>query len=116
MKIRKGTKIAHVEASKVIPSFVSSQLSKNVAEKVVGNSPKGNLLENLPKENGGRLNEILVSLNFQSMESWTDQEQQSAKDPIAEYQHLFALNLSDLGKTSLIQHDIKLDDMTPFKE
>ena len=50
------------------------------------------------------------------MESWTDQQQQSAKDLIAEYQHLFALNLKELGKTSLVQHDIKLDDMTPFKE
>ena len=26
------------------------------------------------------------------------------------------MNLSKLGKTSLVQHDIKLDDMTPFKE
>ena len=33
-----------------------------------------------------------------------------------EYQHLFAINLSELGKTSLVQHDIKLDDSTPFKE
>ena len=33
-----------------------------------------------------------------------------------EYQHLFVMNLSELGKTSLVQHDIKLDDMTPFKE
>ena len=33
-----------------------------------------------------------------------------------EYQDLFAVNLSELGKTSLVQHDIKLDDVTPFKE
>ena len=26
---------------------------------------------------------------------------------------MFAMNLSELGKTSLVQHDIKLDDMTP---
>ena len=26
------------------------------------------------------------------------------------------MNLSKLGKTSLTQHDTKLDDMTPFKE
>ena len=45
-----------------------------------------------------------------------DQQQQSAKDLITDYQHLFALNLGELGKTSLVQHDIKLDDMTPFKE
>ena len=33
-----------------------------------------------------------------------------------EYQHHFGMNLSELGKTSLVQHNIKLDDMTPFKE
>ena len=33
-----------------------------------------------------------------------------------EYQHLFAMSLSELGKTSLVQHDIKLDDLTLFKE
>ena len=26
------------------------------------------------------------------------------------------MNMSELGKMSLFQHDIKLDDMTPFKE
>ena len=35
---------------------------------------------------------------------------------LEEYQHLFALNLKELGKTSLIQHDIKLSNKTPFKE
>ena len=45
-----------------------------------------------------------------------DQQQQSAKGLITEYQHLFALNLNELGKTSLVQHDTKLDDMAPFKE
>ena len=105
-------KIAHVEASNLVPSFVSSQLS----EKVVGKSPKSDLLENLPKENGGRLKKILESLNLQGIESWMELQQQSAKDLITEYKHLFAMNFSELGKTSLVQHDIKLDDMTPFKE
>ena len=52
LKIRKGMKIAHVEASKVIPSLVSSQVSKNVPEKVAGNSFESDLLENLPEEDG----------------------------------------------------------------
>ena len=38
------------------------------------------------------------------------------RDLLTEYQYLFAMNLSELGKTSLVQHDIKLDDTTPFKE
>ena len=35
---------------------------------------------------------------------------------MTEYHHLFALNLKELGKTSLVQHEIKLSDKTPFKE
>ena len=109
-------KIAHVEASNVVPSFASCQLSENVLEKVMGNVLKSNLLMNLPKEEEGRVENILESLNLQGIESWTEQQQQSARNLLRDYQHLFALNLSELGKTSLAQHDIKLDDMTPFKE
>ena len=53
---------------------------------------------------------------MKSIESWIEQHQQSARALIMEYQHLFALTLNELGKTSLVQHDIKLDDEAPFKE
>ena len=114
LKLTKGTKIAHVEASNMVPPMVRSQMSENVLEQGVGNAPQSNLLENLPKVKEGRIKEILKSLNLQSIESW--QQQQSARAPKIEYQQLFALTLSELGKTSLVQHDIKLDDVTPFKE
>ena len=58
---------------------------------------------------------LFESLNLQGIQSWTEQQQQSARNLLMEYQSLFAMNLSELGKTSLVQHDIKLD-MTPFKE
>ena len=63
-----------------------------------------------------RIDKILESLSLQGIESWNEQQQQSAKSLIREYQHLFALTLNELGKTSLVQHNIKLDDETPFKE
>ena len=47
--IKKGKKIAHVEASNVVPSLVTLQLPKNVLKIVAGNCPKSNLLKNLPK-------------------------------------------------------------------
>ena len=40
LKIRKGMKIAHAEASNVVPSLMTSCLSKNVPEKVARKSPK----------------------------------------------------------------------------
>ena len=106
----------NVEASNVVPSFVNSGVSENVLKEVAGNVPKSNLLKNLPRKEEGRVKKILESLNLQGIESWTEQQQQSARNLIREYQNLFALNLSELGRNSLVQHDIKLDDMMPFKE
>ena len=105
-------KIAHVEASNVVPCLVTSQLPMNVLEMVAGNFPKSDLLE----RNKGRLEKLYESLSLQGIESWIEQQQQSARNLIIEYQHLFVMNFSELGKTTLVQHDIKSGDMTPFKE
>ena len=105
-----------MEASNIVPPLISSQAPRNVPKQVVGNAPERNLLKNLPKKKEGRVQKIFESLNLQGIESWNGQQQQSATALIMEYQHLFAMNLSKLGKTSLVQHDITLEDMTPFKE
>ena len=102
LKIKKATKIAHVKASNIVPPLMSSQMPTNIPEQVGGNAPESNLLKNLPKEKEGRVQKIFESLNLQGIESWNGQQQQSAKALIAEYQHLFAMNLSELGKTSLV--------------
>ena len=62
------------------------------------------------------MSKILETLDLMGIESWTEQQQSSFRKLSEEYQHLFALNLKELGRTSLIQHEIKLNDKTPFKE
>ena len=116
LKVKKGTKIAHVETSSIVPTMVSQEMPKKVLEKEAGNAPKSTVLENVPDAKEERIGKILESLNLQGIESWNEQQQQSASILIREYQHLFALTLNELGKTSLVQHDMKLDDKTPFKE
>ena len=63
-----------------------------------------------------QISQILDKLDLKGIESWTEQQQQSVRELLEEYQHLFALNLKELGKTSLVQHYIKLSVKTPFKE
>ena len=116
LKLKKGMKVAHVEASSIVSSMVSSRMSKNILEKEAGNAPKSTLLENILKAKEERIKKILESLNLQSIESWNEQQQQSARALIREYQHPFTLNLNELGKTFLVQHDIKLDEETSFKQ
>ena len=116
LNVRKGTKIAHVEASNIVPTKVKQGLSENILEKEAANVPKSTLLENVPQAKENRIEKILGSLDLQGIESWNEQQQQSAKSLIKEYQHLFALTLNKLGKNPLVQYDIKLSDETPFKE
>ena len=116
LKLKKGTNVAHAEASQVVPSLDSSPMWENISKKVAGNIPKSNQPENSFGEDDNRFSQILEQLDFKGIESWTEQQQQSVRKLLEEYQHLFALNLKELGKTSLVQHDIKLSDKTPFKE
>ena len=68
----------------------------------MGKLLKCNLLKNLPKGNDSRLKKHFESLNLEDIESWEEQQQQSGRDLIMEYEHLFAMNLSELSKTSLV--------------
>ena len=116
LKVRKGTKISHVEASNINPTMVKQRLSESVLKKEAGNAPKSTLLKNVPEAKEKRIDKILESLDLQGIESWNKQQQQSAKSLIREYQHLFALTSNELARMSMVQHDIKLSDETPFKE
>ena len=77
---------------------------------------KNNLPENPPNKDGKRLQKLFETLDLSGIESWTEQQQESVRNLLTEYQYLFTMNLNELGKTSLIKHDIKLDSPTPFKE
>ena len=59
--------------------------------------------KDLTKEKGERMVKILEKLDLTGIESWIEQQQCSVKKLLQEYQHLFALNLRELGKTSLVQ-------------
>ena len=60
-------KITHVEASSIVPQMVNSRMSKNVLKKDAGNTPKSNLLEDVPEAKEERIKEIMESLNLQSI-------------------------------------------------
>ena len=105
-----------METGNVVPPVVATESHENVLKKAAGKAPKSDLLGNLPKENRGRPQKPFESLNLNGIESWNEQQQQSGRSLLMEYQPLFAMNLSELGKTSLVQHDTKLDDLTLFKK
>ena len=108
LKLKKGMNVAHVEASQIIPPLEEPSGER----KVCGNSQ----CEILAEERNERISKILQQLDLTGIESWMEQQQNLVRKLLEEYQHLFALNLKELGRTSLVQHEIKLSDDKPFKE
>ena len=59
---------------------------------------------------------ILDQLNLEGLESWTGEQQQSAKDFLVDSADVFSQSDLDLGKCNIIKHAIKITDPQPFKE
>ena len=102
LKLKRGTNVAHVEASQVFLPLDCSVVQEDTYGKVTGNVLEENQSENSFKKNDGRLPKLLEKLDIEGIESWTEQQQYSVRKLLKEYQHLFALNLRELGKTSLV--------------
>ena len=71
-----------------------------------------------PKLTQEQLNKLLTKLEFRGPESvgWTETDQQEALKFLTDYGVVFAEDDMDLGKTSLVKHQINLTDYRPFKE
>ena len=59
---------------------------------------------------------ILDQLNLEGLESWTGEQQQSAKDLLVDSADVFAKSDLDLGRCNISKHTIKITDPQPFKE
>ena len=59
---------------------------------------------------------ILDQLNLEGLNSWTWEQQQSARDLLVDSADVFAKTDLDLGKCNIIKHAIKITDPQPFKE
>ena len=59
---------------------------------------------------------ILDQLNLEGLESWTGEQQQSAKDLLVDSADVFSQSDLGLGNGNIIKHAIKSTDPQPFKE
>ena len=60
-------KIAHVEASNIVPTMISQEILKNMLKKEARNALKSTLLENILNAKKERIDKILDSLNLQGI-------------------------------------------------
>ena len=92
----------------------------------VGNIPEyGNTGTSMKTENpkpekpaftSERSDKLFSKLDLSGMEDWSDDIQHEAVELFKEFHHLFALSDLELGCTSNIKHEIKLNNEVPFKD
>ena len=59
---------------------------------------------------------ILDQLHLEGLNSWTGEQQQSARELLVDSAEVFAKSDLDLGKCNIIKHAIKITDPQSFKE
>ena len=59
---------------------------------------------------------LFEKIDLSGIESWDREDQKQVRELFKEYGQLFALDDLDLEHTSVVKHEIKLNDYTPFKE
>ena len=74
LKLKRGTNVAHVEASQVVSPLDSSVIQENTYGKATGNIPEESQSENSFEKNDDRLSKILEKLDLKGIESWTEQQ------------------------------------------
>ena len=63
-----------------------------------------------------RQTKLLEKLNLDGLSNWTPQNAVAAWDLVLAFHYIFALEESELGCTSMIEHEIHITDSKPFKE
>ena len=126
--LKKGTKVAHATVANIVPPMLAPDLSidkselkdmtrehnnKGVLKYKITNSGKNT---GKPEPMPERLDELFTKLDLSGIQDWSVDLQQEVHDLMVEYQHLFALNDLELGKTSKVKHEIRLSNPVPFKD
>ena len=106
--LRKGQKVAQVQASNEVPH---PQLKLGTLESLEeSENPKPTLsVEEHQKK-------LLASLDLSGLDKWPTEKAEHACELLREYHDVFSLKDNKLGCTSQVKHSIKVTNDEPFKE
>ena len=129
--IKKGTVVGRLKAANAVPICLApkSSTDNDVLECVQKANRVGDVPENgkasirtetlkpeKPAFTSERSDKLFSKLDLSGMGDWPDDIQHEAVELFKEYHHLFALSDLELGCTSSIKHEIKLNNEVPFKD
>ena len=59
---------------------------------------------------------LFSKIDLTGVQGWDPALIEEAQQLFCEFAHIFALESTDMGHTSMVKHKIRLDNYTPFKE
>ena len=63
-----------------------------------------------------RQEKLLEKLNLDGLAHWSSENAVAARELVLAYHDVFALESNELGCTSAIEHEIRIENDEPFKE
>ena len=106
--LRKGQKIAQVQATNEVPQ---PHLRPGTLESL--ETPE-NLKPSLSVEE--RKEKLMATLDLSGLDQWPKEKVGCAHELLMEYHDIFSLDDNELGCASQVKHNIKVTDDEPFKE
>ena len=104
--LTKGTVIACVQAANLIPPKLAPR------ETNTNNNNDSTPLEPTTE----RIEKLFSKLNLSGADQWEETDRLELKRIFAKYHHIFALEDTELGRTDMVKHTIRLNDPIPFRE
>ena len=105
--LKKGVQVARVVSALPIPP---AELSLE-SEAILGMEDKWESLSVAEQQK-----KLLEKLNLDGLSNWTPQNAMAARDLMLAFHDIFALEGSELGCTSVVEHEICITNSEPFKE
>ena len=105
--LKKGVPVVRVvSASLVLPTELSPEM-----EAVLGMESRPE-----PLSVAVRQEKLLEKLNLDGLAHWSPENAVAVRELVLAYHDVFALESNELGCTSAIEHEIRIEDDEPFKE
>ena len=105
--LKKGVPVAWVMSASLVPPI---ELSPEM-EAALGTESRPE-----PMSVAGRQEKLLEKLNLDRLAHWSPENVAAARELVLAYHDVFALESNELGCTSAIEHEIRIENSEPFKE
>ena len=108
IQVQSKTAMEKFSATNSVPDMLAPHATKEI------HTEEGDkILPPLPED---KQTKLLEKVDLSGTESWTSEQKDQVQQLFFEFGGLFILDSLDLGKTSRVKHNIRLNDYTLFKE